>query len=305
MLDTPVLFLIFNRPDVTELVFDAIKKVKPKKLFIAADGPRAHKDGEKEKCEETRKLVLDRIDWDCEVKTLFREKNLGCKYAVSGAISWFFENVEEGIILEDDCVPDSSFFYYCGELLKKYKDEPSVMHIGGNYYNSNRANKSDSYYFSSYIEIWGWATWRRAWKLYDPEMSIFPKLKQTPYLQNIFKTEQEKEFWTSCFNSSFESKIDTWDYQWVFCIYSNSGIAINPFTNLVANFGFRDDATHTTDYHPAFSNMKAETMSTIIHPKEIKVSWKDDNITFRNVYKPKVVGFKNKLKNVIKENTLL
>ncbi|MGZ4035961.1 MAG: nucleotide-diphospho-sugar transferase [Bacteroidia bacterium] len=305
MLETPVLFLIFNRPDVTALVFESIRKVRPKKLFIAADGPRLNKEGEKEKCEQTRKLVLDGIDWDCEIKTLFREKNAGCKYAVSGAITWFFENVEEGIILEDDCLPDESFFYYCSELLEKYRNEPSVMHIGANYYNTERANNKDTYYFSSYIEIWGWATWRRAWKLYDPEMRDFPKLSKTPFLQTIFKTEPQREYWMNCFNSSFESKVDTWDYQWVFCVYSHSGIAINPYTNLVSNLGFRDDATHTTSDSSAFSNIKSGAITKLVHHGKIEVSWKDDTTTFNHIYQPKKTGFKNNMMDMIKKNKLL
>lgn len=304
MLNTPVLFLIFNRPDVTELVFEAIKKAKPKKLFIAADGPRANKAGEKEKCEETRKLVLDRIDWECEVKTLFREENLGCKYAVSGAITWFFENAEEGIILEDDCLPDADFFIYCSELLEKYRDDSSVMHIGSNNFNNVSEKRKSSYYFSHYVEIWGWATWRRAWKLYDPEMKSFPGLDKSNFLKNTFKSSAEREYWTNCFNTSFENKVDTWDYQWVFCVYLNSGLCITPYTNLVTNLGFRPDATHTTTYHPAFSNMKALPIGKLVHPAEVKVSWEDDQLTYKNIYQSKT-SFKRTIFNTIKKNKLL
>lgn len=304
MLNTPVLFLIFNRPDVTELVFEAIKKAKPKKLFVAADGPRSNKPGEKEKCEETRKLVLDGIDWDCEVKTLFREENLGCKYAVSGAISWFFENVEEGIILEDDCLPDPDFFKYCSELLEKYRNDSSVMHIGSNNFNNVSEKRKSSYYFSSYVEIWGWATWRRAWKLYDPEMKAYPGLDKSKFLKNTFKSSSEREYWTNCFNTSFENKVDTWDYQWVFCVYLNSGLCITPYTNLVTNLGFRPDATHTTTYHPAFSNMKALPIGKLVHPAEVKISWEDDGLTFKNIYQSKT-SFKRTIFNAIKKNKLL
>lgn len=303
MLNTPVLFLIFNRPDVTGLVFEAIKKAKPKKLFVAADGPRAHKEGEKEKCEETRKLILDNIDWDCEVKILFREENLGCKYAVSGAISWFFEHVEEGIILEDDCLPDPDFFKYCGELLEKYRNDSSVMHIGSNNFNNITEKRKSSYYFSHYVEIWGWATWRRAWKLYDPEMKAFPVLDRSVFLKSTFKTSTEREYWTNCFNTSFENKVDTWDYQWVFCVYLNSGLCITPYTNLVTNLGFRPDATHTTTYHPAFSNMKALPIGKLIHPAEVKISWEDDGLTYKNIYQSKT-SFKRTIFNAIKKNKL-
>lgn len=304
MLNTPVLFLIFNRPDVSELVFEAIRKAKPKKLFVAADGARSHKEGEKEMCEQTRKLVLDGIDWDCEVKTLFREKNLGCKYAVSGAISWFFDQVEEGIILEDDCLPDAGFFDYCSELLEKYRDDTSVMHIGSNNFNNVSEKRKSSYYFSHYVEIWGWATWRRAWKLYDPEMKAFPGLDKSKFLKNTFKTSSEREYWINCFNTSFENKVDTWDYQWVFCVYLNSGLCITPYTNLVANLGFRPDATHTTTYHPAFSNMKALPIGKLVHPSEVRISWEDDQLTYKNIYHSKT-SFKRTIFNAIKKNKLL
>ncbi len=284
MLKTPVLFMIFNRPDVTQQVFAEIRKAKPKQLFIAADGAREHKAGEKEKCEETRKIVVDNIDWDCEVKTLFREKNLGCKYAVSGAISWFFDNVEEGIILEDDCVPHQSFFNFCGELLEKYRDNQKVMHIGSNYFNQHKTNITDSYYFSHYIEIWGWATWRRAWELYDPEMKNFGEMRKKDFLKDVFKTADEKEYWVKCFDTALEKNIDTWDYQWVYCICANKGVVITPYTNLVSNVGFREDATHTTLLNEVFSNVKAHSISEIKHPKKIEIAYDEDKLTFKRTH---------------------
>src|SRR4030042_6453503 len=152
-LTTPVLFLIFNRPDTTEKVFDEIRKAKPKKLFVAADGPRQDKQGEKEKVGRARQIVIDGIDWDCEIKTLFRDKNLGCKVAVSSAINWFFENEEMGIILEDDCLPHQSFFRFCGELLEKYKDDERIMVISGENLLFGRKRTNYSYYFSRYYHI--------------------------------------------------------------------------------------------------------------------------------------------------------
>jgi hypothetical protein len=171
--NTPVLFLIFNRPNTTEQVFEAIAKAKPRCLFVAADGPRTDKEGEAEKCQAVRDIIK-RVDWDCEVKTLFREQNLGCKEAVSSAITWFFEQVEEGIILEDDCLPSDSFFSFCAELLEKYRDDKRIMMISGDNFQDGIQRGDASYYFSSVPWIWGWATWRRAWRLYDREMQTFP-----------------------------------------------------------------------------------------------------------------------------------
>jgi hypothetical protein len=159
-LNTPILFIIFNRPESTSEVFDVIKKHKPHNLFLAADGPRGSKEGEANLCELTRKLVLENIDWDCNLTTLFRDENLGCKVAVSTAITWFFNNVEQGIILEDDCVPSTTFFSFCEAMLNKYRNDESVMHIGGTNFLDDKIAIHDSYYFSKMVHIWGWATWR-------------------------------------------------------------------------------------------------------------------------------------------------
>ncbi len=299
MFNTPVLLLIFNRPDVTAVVFESIKKIKPAQLFIAADGPRKHKEGEQDKCMAARKVVMDSIDWDCDVKTLFQNENIGCKYAVSGAITWFFEHVEEGIILEDDCLPGISFFNYCSELLKKYKDNTSVMHISANYFNKQKIKNKNTYYFSHYIEIWGWATWRRAWKLYDPEMQSFPKKKNKEYLKGILKTKAEKEYWMSCFEMAYQKQVDTWDYQWVYCIYTNSGVGITPYLNLVSNLGFGDDATHTVTFDARLSGQEIHEIIEIKHPPEIKISKKEDQRTFKNLYRKQENIFKKIIRRII------
>ena len=232
----PVLFLIFNRPETTERVFNTIRRYKPAKLFIAADGPREDKPGEKKKCERTRKIV-EKIDWPCEVKRLYRDKNLGCKLAVSGAITWFFKNVEEGIVLEDDCLPDATFFNYCRVLLKKYHNDPKIMHIGGNNFQNgiHRGEKNASYYFSKYPHIWGWATWKRSWKKYDADLRGWRKIKSN----NIFGHMKfiEKIFWSQNFDSVVMEVLDTWDYQWGFACKINNGLAIIPKVNLITNLG--------------------------------------------------------------------
>lgn len=283
MLETPILFLVFNRPDVTMEVFQAIRKAKPRQLFVAADGPRSNREGEAQKCEETRALVLDAIDWDCEVKTLFREQNLGCKIAVSKAITWFFENVEEGIILEDDCVPNPSFFTYCSTMLERYRNHSQVMHIGANYFNAVR-KQSSTYYYTNNLEIWGWATWRRAWQLYDVEMSLFDPTKNEQLLQKRYKKEAERKYWLNYFKMAYENRIDTWDYQWVYCVALHDGIAIAPYVNLVSNLGFRADATHTTDFDERFSNVETQQIESFIAPATLEVNHKEDWITFLNTH---------------------
>ena len=184
--NTPILFLIFNRPDTTFKVFEEIRKIKPAKLYIAADGPRPNVIGEEEKCTASRNIIKQ-VDWDCDVKTLFREKNLGCKIAVSSAISWFFENVEEGIILEDDTFPTQSFFWFCQELLDFYRNDSRIMHISGNNFQLGKIRGEGSYYFSKYNHIWGWATWKRAWRFYDVSLNTFPIFVQRKVIKNIFR----------------------------------------------------------------------------------------------------------------------
>ena len=179
-MNTPILFLLFNRPDETSVVFDVLKIIKPKFLYVACDGPRKNIEGDAENVDKTRKII-DQITWDCELKTLFRDSNLGCKIAVSEAINWFFENVEEGIILEDDCVPDITFFDYCSELLQFYRDDKRVMHISGLNFLSGPLDlqpSAESYHLSKYPAVWGWATWRRAWDLYDVDIVNWPTAKE-------------------------------------------------------------------------------------------------------------------------------
>lgn len=283
-LNVPILFLIFNRPDTTERVFAEIKKVKPQKLFVASDGPRKNKVGEKELVEKTRRMVLDMIDWECEVKTLFRDENLGCKVAVSSAIDWFFENVEAGIILEDDCLPDQSFFRYCGELLEKYKDDERIMIISGDNFQDNAKYGDGSYYFSKNINIWGWATWRRSWKKYDVNMQTYPDFRKSNKINSISSRLLIQRFWISIFDAMFAGKIDTWDYQWVYAIWANNGLSISPNINLISNIGFRNDATHTKGEGHKFANMKTVSLDRIKHPGMITRNMVADEIFYKKNY---------------------
>jgi len=241
--DTPVLFIIFNRPETTKKVFEAIRKYKPSKLFVAADGPREGKLGEQERCEEARKIT-EQIDWPCEVKRLYRKKNLGCKLAVSGAITWFFENVEEGIILEDDCLPNPSFFTFCEQMLELYRNDKKVMCISGDNFLPTQMQKGNGYYFSKYIHIWGWATWRRAWKNYDVNIKDWPEVKKKGIINKYFDSFLEKTYWQTLFGAVYRGKINTWDYQFVYHVWRNSGFSVAVGVNLVKNVGFTKGATH-------------------------------------------------------------
>src|SRR6478736_6693547 len=251
-LTTPVLLIIFNRPLPTQKVFEAIRKQKPERLYIAADGPRAHKPGEEIKCEAARHIATQ-IDWDCEVHTLFRTENLGCGRGPASSISWFFEHETEGIILEDDCLPSDSFFTFCTELLEKYRDDTRVMEIGGNNLEQPEWREPDySYTFSNLIYIWGWATWRRAWKYHDFLMGHYEEVNNKKYLENSYDTIYEKDFFSYVFDKMHKGDQRTnrdyiWDYQWQFACQINSGLTIVPNRNLVVNIGIGSDATHTTN----------------------------------------------------------
>ena len=294
--ETPILFLIFNRPDTTKIVFDQLSKARPKRLFVAADGPRETVAGEKEKCEATRKII-SQVDWDCEVKTLFRNENLGCGPAISSSIGWFFSEVEEGIILEDDCFPDLSFLPYCQELLHKYREVDKVKLIGGNNFQGGIARGNGSYYFSHYPEIWGWASWRRAWLQYDFEMIDFEEARVAGVLHEIFKTTKERKYWYQKFLQTKTGEINTWDYQLTYCILKNKGIAITPQINLVKNIGLYNNPTHKS----LVDSKKAPDVSSIsfplIHPPMI-VDTMADQFTFSQIY---AKSFR-RIMRLIKEN---
>ena len=233
-LTTPVLFIVFNRLDTTKQVFEEIKKAKPQKLFIAADGPRNFQ--EKNKTDVVRKYILENINWKCEVKTLFREKNLGCKYAVAGAIDWFFENVEQGIILEDDCLPSQSFFIFCQDMLERYKTDQRIMHISGTNVESISKIYQD-YFFAINFNVWGWATWKRAWKLYDINVTNWPRFLKEKRSKDFALGFCNKYLLERQFNKMYNKKQDTWDYQWWFSCITNSGLAIISKRNLITNIG--------------------------------------------------------------------
>lgn len=295
MLNTPVLFLIFNRPDTTKIVFEAIRQAKPKQLFIAADGPREGRPDDARRCELVRQIA-SQIDWSCEVKTLFRDSNLGCKLAVSSAIDWFFSHVEEGIILEDDCLPNKSFFPYCTELLKAYRANDQVMHISGTNFQFGQKRGNASYYFSNYFHVWGWATWRRAWRLYDVNLIELDTFLAKNKIVNILKLKSEQQYWTKVFNDVKRGEVNTWDYQWLFSIWANNGICITPNVNLISNLGFGADATHTVELDTRLANLKIEEMREIIHPGKISINHLADRFTFQKAIHVKS-GFNAQIKN--------
>lgn len=266
MQDTPVLILAFNRPEDTQQVFDQVAKVKPKQLFVAVDGPRSHKPGEADKCEAVKRIFVEQVNWDCELKTLFRAQNLGCRDALNGAISWFFSLVDEGIILEDDCVPDLSFFKYCEELLDFYRDDQSVMHISGYRPQDIPANHPYSYSFTRQAIVSGWATWASAWQNMDVDMLDLPKYLESGAISDFLSDKDAQEYITEKWLETYEKRNSSWAYAWSFSIIKNKGLTIIPKVNLVQHIGYGADATNTLeDTQGRFANHAQKILLPLQH----------------------------------------
>ncbi len=299
MSKTSVLFLIFTRLDTTQLVLEQIRKAKPAQLFVAADGPRPDKVGEKEKCEQVRQMVMEGIDWDCDVQTLFRDKNLGCGVAPATAIDWFFEHVEQGIILEDDCVPDPSFFAFCEQMLDYYKDSEQVMHIAGTNLIPHRKYGKASYYFSRYNPIWGWATWRRAWKFFDYNISDLDDFKQNKKIEQVISEPIQQKYWLDIFELVRDGKrTDIWDYQWTYAIFNKKKWCIIPNNNMISNIGIGENSTHTYQTDMKTGRLPTATIDTITHPSHI-VHYPDaESRMFKDHYQ-QPTSLINKIRNLV------
>lgn len=264
-MDTPVVFIIFNRPEPTRRVFEAIAKARPLRLLVIADGPRLDRVGESERCAEVRQIV-SKVDWPCKVDTNFAAENLGCRRRVISGLNWAFSLVEEAIILEDDCLPDQSFFPFCSELLERFRHNPQIGLIAGfNYEGSVRYPYS--YYFSPLVPIWGWASWRRAWQQYEENMESWPEIRKEGLLKRLFPKRRVVAYWENVFDNMHNGTgPNTWDYQWVFTSWSRNWLNIVPATNMVQNIGFGDDATHTTNAN-SLTGVKADAMEfPLRHP---------------------------------------
>jgi len=260
----PVLLVVFNRPDVAQRLLDAVRAARPARLFIAGDGPRADHPEDARRCAETRR-VFEAVDWPCDVRTLYRDTNLGLSPAVISAITWFFDEVESGIILEDDCLPEPSFFQFAAELLDRYADDRQVMHISGLNMRPRERFDPHSYFFASIGHIWGWATWRRAWRLVDPSMSGWPALRrsfgaETPTVHRVLGRK---------FASAHARRKFTWARLWYYTLVRHGSLSVVPAVNKESNVGFGPDATHTTsDVHPLrFEDAGALTFP-LSHPTE-------------------------------------
>jgi hypothetical protein len=284
---TPVLLLTFNRLEPTKKVFESIRKIQPRSLYIASDGSRPNHPGETEKIDAVRSFLVESIDWPCQAKTLFREKNLGCRLAVSTAIDWFFSQETEGIILEDDCLPDPSFFFYAEELLERYRNDKRIMVISGNHFHGDEYRPQKSYLFSRYNHCWGWATWARAWQYYDHDMRLWPALRDSNWLLTVGDGSRKfQRYWTRIFDMAYSEQVNSWAYRWTFSCWSQSGLSILPAYNLVKNIGFNTDGTHTQNNSDWLSSLPVRELNMpMSHPSEMIRDYVADSWTDTRVFK--------------------
>ena len=280
--NTPILFLVFNRPDTTQVVFNRIREVQPARLYIAADAPREGRDDEKLRCKEVKEIV-SKVDWPCEVRHLYRDKNLGCKIAISSAISWFFEQEEQGIILEDDCLPDLSFFPFCEELLERYKDDQRIGHIGGNCFLPGIVKNGWSYDFCNITHIWGWATWRRVWKNMDVNFPFWEKYPERR--KSLFCNKWEEIYFNSFIPDALYHRhgLNPWGVFYYYMLRTQHQSSIYPSVNLVTNIGLGDpNATHTTKNAHKLFVPSTPIHFPLKHPEYIMCNREIDRKAVRN-----------------------
>ncbi len=284
-LHTPVVLLMFRRPDTTARVFAEIARAQPPKLLVVADGPRPDRPDEAEQCAATR-AIIEQVDWPCEVLTNYAETNMGLRRRVSSGITWAFEQVDEAIILEDDCVPHPTFFRFCQELLERYRDDERVMHISGDNFQYGHRRTSYSYYFSYYPHCWGWATWRRAWQHYDDAMHHWPEVREGGWLSDVLHDTDAVHYWSHIFQSTYDGQIDSWAYRWNFSCWLQHGLSILPHTNLVSNIGYGDAATHTVGGDARWSTLSAEGLDfPLAHPPFLIRDSRSDTVSHRVHFK--------------------
>lgn len=258
--DEPILLITFNRLEESQAVMRQIRQVKPSRLYLASDGPRLRRSGESAVVAEIRRRLISMVDWQCDVKTLWREENLGCKMGVSGAITWFFQNEESGIILEDDCVPSLSFFPFCSHLLNRYRYDTSVMGVCADYRPLTSPVPSNSYSRISVPLIWGWASWRRVWAQYDVEIKSWDgDMERFPQLANL--DARCRAYWKLSFDRVQQGLVDTWDFQFAYTVLSAGGCFLHPFRNLVTNIGFGSKASHTRNVYDDTANLSRGDVS--------------------------------------------
>lgn len=277
-LRTPVAFIIFNRPNLAQRVFEEIRKVHPPLLLVIADGPRQDHPQDEERCAKTR-AIIEQVDWDCEVKKNYVDVNLGCRERIFSGLNWVFNEVEEAIILEDDCLPHPTFFRFCEELLDRYREDERICQISGINYQNGIERTECSYFFSRYNHIWGWASWRRAWKGCDVRLKKWPEVRKGKWLTTILGNPFFVPYWQYIFEKVYRGEINSWAYPWTFHCWLQNRLAILPVTNLIDNLGIGKDSTHTKGGHLFRKNEVKPITFPLIHPSNIICNTEADRYT--------------------------
>jgi hypothetical protein len=290
--NTPILLIAWHRPHTTQQVINAIRAVKPTRMFVACDGPNPSRPEEAAKVRATREVIEREIDWPCTIERRYSEVNQGCKVGVSSAINWFFDQVEDGIILEDDCVPHPDFLHFCSTLLDVYRDDQRVWVISGTNFQNGQKRGDGSYYFSRYNHIWGWATWRRAWQHYERDMSFWPEWKLSEDWAKKLPNPAERRSWLKVFDRVYAGMIDTWDYQWTASVWYRGGLTATPNCNLVSNIGFGQDGAHTKKGGGELENMAVEPLGEIVHVDNVVQDDIADAYSFQHVFGGKYQGLR-------------
>ena len=279
--DVPVLFLGFNRPDKAARVLEPVRRVRPRRVFIAVDGPRDGRADEPARCRETQRAFENGVDWPCEVHKLYRETNLGCRVAVSSAITWALEQVEHCVIIEDDCVIQPDFLKLCAVLLPRHAEDQEVMNISAASFQPGVARGDGDYYPSKYAHCWGWATWRRAWQHYRDDLSGFEPVLTD---KTLHKTEDEQAYWQIIYQRCVAGEVNSWAYRWMFSCWLKRGVGLIPNVNMVTNVGFTDDGTHTTAGDSKLGPLGL--LEGHRAPSSLEANAEADDFTFRNVFCP-------------------
>lgn len=297
--ETAVMMIVFNRPDQTRKVFERIREARPKRLYISADGPRANRPDDLTSTEETRAIV-QAVDWPCEVKTLFRDKNLGCKTAIKTGLDWFFSQEEEGIILEDDCIPEPTFFQFAAEMLDRYRHDDRIATIAGTNYLLESQRFDSSYYFSKYLFVWGWASWRRVWQEYDFEIKTWPKFRDEGRLHRVFPNQRSLKYWTWIFDRTHDETLNAYDYQFFYSQMINNRMSVVPARNLVCNIGWGDGSTNTALKNPEMGMDTFPMEFPLKHPTFMAPDEQADTFTEELIFaKPLHRKVRNRLRRIM------
>jgi hypothetical protein len=283
-LDTPVAFFVFRRPDLTARVFEAIAAAQPARLLIIGDGPRQGHPGDEPMVAQTR-AVVERVTWPCRVETNYSASNLGCKQCVEGGLAWVFSQVEEAIILEDDCLPHPSFFPYCAELLRRYRDDERIVSIGGVNFQDGVSRSPHGYFFSKFFHCWGWASWRRVCRQYDRDLRTWPDFRDSGGLANWTDCPREEAFWRNLFERQHRGEFDSWAYAWLYSCWAQAGLSILPDVNLVSNIGFGDGAHHTRSSDSPLANRPTAPIRLGSPPACVVRCRAADQYTFLNYFR--------------------